>query len=188
MKEILLSGIHVTLRSMEENDVYALYDAAQDEQIWTYMIDPMHTLKDMKNYIEVALMAKKHGNELPFVIIQNETNKIIGSTRFMDISIAHKRLEIGHTWLNPEFWRTSINTECKYLLLTYCFEELKLNRVQLKTDQKNIRSQKAIERMGAEKEGVLRNHMIRKDGTLRHSVMFSVIKEDWLNVKKILKA
>ncbi|MDV6377888.1 GNAT family protein [Sporosarcina sp. GW1-11] len=187
MKEILLSGIQVTLRAMMKDDVQALYDVAQDDRIWAHMTNTMNAQQDMENYVQVALSAKELGSEYPFVIIHNETNKIIGSTRFMDMNIAHKRLEIGNTWLNPEFWRTPINTECKYLLLTHCFEELQLNRVQLKTDHRNIRSQQAIERMGAKKEGVLRNHMIRVDGTIRHTVMFSVTKEEWASVKRNIK-
>ncbi|WP_438318648.1 GNAT family N-acetyltransferase [Sporosarcina sp. FA9] len=187
MKEILLTGKQVTLRVMTEDDANCLYNVAQDERIWMHMLNRMETQKDMETYIYAALNAKEQGNEYPFVIIHNETNKIIGSTRFMDINLAHKRLEIGNTWLNPEFWRTPINTECKYLLFTHCFEELKLNRVQLKTDHENTRSQQAIERIGAKKEGVLRNHMIRVNGTIRHTVMFSVIKEEWAVVKKNLE-
>ncbi|WP_303969228.1 GNAT family N-acetyltransferase [Sporosarcina ureae] len=183
MRDILLPGVHVTLRPMEKDDVEALYRVAQDDRIWTYMTNPMKTRLDMEKYNEAALRAKDLGSEYPFVIIHNESGKIIGSTRLMDIVLAHKRLEIGNTWLHPEFWKTSVNTECKYLLLTYCFEELRLNRVQLKTDHDNIRSQQAIERIGAVKEGVLRNHMIRVDGTIRHTVMFSVTKDQWASVK-----
>ncbi|ARK20302.1 N-acetyltransferase [Sporosarcina sp. P26b] len=183
MKEILLPGVHVTLRPMKKDDVEALYSVAQDDRIWTYMTNPMKTRLDMEKYIQAALRTKDLGSEYPFVIIHNESGKIIGSTRLMDIVLSHKRLEIGNTWLHPEFWQTSVNTECKYLLFTYCFEELQLNRVQLKTDHENIRSQQAIERIGAVKEGVLRNHMIRVDGTIRHTVMFSVTKEQWASVK-----
>lgn len=187
MNEILLRGVLVTLRPMKKDDVEALYAVAQDERIWTHMTNSMKTRFDMEKYIQAALRAKELGSEYPFVIIHNESNKIIGSTRLMDIALVHKRLEIGNTWLHPEFWRTSINTECKCLLFTYCFEELQMNRVQLKTDHENIRSQRAIERIGAIREGVLRNHMIRVDGTIRHTVMFSVIKEQWASVKESCK-
>ena len=184
MKEILLSGAQVTLRAMVQDDVKALYCIGQDQRIWKHMTNTMESIQDMEKYIQKALSAKELGSEYPFVIIHNETNKIIGSTRFMDITMAHKRLEIGNTWLHPEFWRTSVNTECKYLLFTHCFEELQLNRIQLKTDHENIRSQQAIQRIGARKEGVLRNHMIRVDGTIRHTVMFSITKEQWESVKR----
>lgn len=187
MEEILLTGKQVTLRKMTIGDVHDLYNVAQDERIWAHMINRMESVKDMESYIQAALNAKEQGSEYPFVIIQNETNKIVGSTRFMDINLSHKRLEIGNTWLSPEFWRTPINTECKYMLFNHCFEVLKLNRVQLKTDHENVRSQQAIERIGAKKEGILRNHMIRVNGTIRHTVMFSVIKEDWAVVKKRLE-
>ncbi|PIC79441.1 GNAT family N-acetyltransferase [Sporosarcina sp. P18a] len=188
MNEILLQGVQVTLRPMKKDDVEALYGVAQDERIWTHMTISMKTRYDMEKYIQAALSAKELGSEYPFVIIHNESNKIIGSTRLMDIALAHKRLEIGNTWLHPEFWQTSINTECKYLLFTHCFEELQMNRVQMKTDHENIRSQRAIERIGAIREGVLRNHMIRIDGTIRHTVMFSVTKEQWASVKESIKA
>lgn len=110
--------------------------------------------------------------------------KYVGCTSFLDISPMHKRLEIGATWLNPALWRSPINTNCKFLLLTHCFEQLKLNRVQLKTGHENKRSQKVIERIGAVKEGILRNHMIRKEGIIRHAVMYSIIKEEWFTVKE----
>ncbi|MFD1928218.1 GNAT family N-acetyltransferase [Sporosarcina siberiensis] len=187
MKEILLKGKQVTLREMTKSDAHDLYEVAQDERIWAHMMNRMETQKDMESYINAALNAKEQGSEYPFVIIHNETNKIIGSTRFMDINLAHQRLEIGNTWLNPKFWRTPVNTECKYLLFKHCFEELHLNRVQLKTDHENIRSQQAIKRIGAKKEGILRNHIIRVNGTIRHTVMFSVIKEEWPEVKKSIE-
>lgn len=188
MNEIILLGVQVTLRAMRKDDVESLYGVAQDERIWNHMTNSMKTRHDMEKYIQAALKAKELGSEYPFVIIHKESNKIIGSTRLMDITMAHKRLEIGNTWLHPEFWRTSINTECKYLLFTYCFEELQCNRVQLKTDHENIRSQQAIERIGAVKEGVLRNHMVRVDGTIRHTVMFSITKEQWVSVKECIMA
>src|SRR5690606_33587051 len=108
--------------------------------------------------------------------------KAIGSTRFLEIDRENKGIEIGFTWLNPSVWRTSVNTECKYLLLQYCFEELKYIRVQFKTDILNVRSQTAIARLGAKKEGILRNQKIRQDGTYRDSVYFSIIESEWEEV------
>ena len=102
----------------------------------------------------------------------------------MDIDDKHRRLEIGYTWLTPAYWRTAINTNCKYLLLRYSFEHLHFTTCTNKTDHENIRSQKAIERIGATK-GILRNHMIRKDGTTRHTVMYSITIEEWPQVKSI---
>lgn len=114
---------------------------------------------------------------------RKKTNQIIGSTRFLDIDYQQKRLEIGFTWITPTKWRTPINTECKYLLLKYAFEQLSVNRVQIKTDHENKRSQAAIERLGAKKEGILRNHMIRSNGTIRNTVVYSIIDSEWSDVK-----
>lgn len=142
----------------------------------------------MNKFVENALKAKNEKTEFPFVIVDKQSGDIIGSTRFMDIDDKHQRLEIGYTWLTPAYWRTAINTNCKYLLLRYSFEHLHLQRVQIKTDHENIRSQQAIERIGATKEGILRNHMIRKDGTTRHTVMYSITIEEWPQVKKHLES
>ena len=126
---------------------------------------------------------KEAGMEYPFVILDAQTNQIVGATKLMDISESHQRGEIGFTWLTPKYWRTHINTSCKFLLLQYCFEQLGWQRVQIKTDHENKQSQKAIERIGATFEGILRNHMIRKDGTTRHTYMYSIISEVWPDVQ-----
>jgi len=184
METIQLYGDAVVLRPMTKNDVDGIHAHCQDERIWTHMLDTLKTKEDVQTYIEQALVNRETGTEYPFVIVLRATNEIIGSTRFFDIATAHKRLEIGHTWLHPSFWRTNINTECKYLLLSYCFNQLQFQRVQLKTGHENSQSQKAIERIGAKKEGVLRNHMIRPNGTVRHTVMYSVVEGDWPEVKQ----
>lgn len=187
MEEIKLIGKVVKLRPLTLEDTPALYQAAQDKRIWVHTTDVLSTEQDVRRYIERTLNAKQTGTEYPFVIVHRETNQLIGSTRFLDISLAHKRLEIGSTWLNPAFWRSPVNTECKYLLLTYCFEQLQLNRVQLKTGHENLRSQQAIERLGAKKEGILRNHMIQPNGSIRHTVMYSITLEEWPEVKANLQ-
>lgn len=143
----------------------------------------INSIEDMKCLVDGALQAKVQGTEFPFVIYDNDSGKVVGSTRFLDISIPNRSLEIGWTWLSPTVWRTSINTECKYLLLKHCFETLGTIRVQIKTDGRNLRSQQAIERLGAVKEGVLRRHRIMYDGYVRDSVYYSVIDEEWLFVK-----
>lgn len=141
----------------------------------------------MKQFIEEALLQKEKGYEFPFVIILAGTKEIVGTTRLMNISKENKNLEIGWTWLTPEVWGTKVNIECKYLLLKLCFESLDLYRVQFKTDERNVRSQRAIEKIGGKKEGVLRNHMIRKDGSLRNSVFYSIINGEWSSIKKQLE-
>ena len=184
MNTILLENDVVQLRPIELGDVEGILEAASDQQVWVHMSDTLLTRAAVLDYTEKAVKEREAGQSHRFVIISKETGRIIGSTTFFDISPAHKRLEIGYTWLNPNYWRTNINTNCKYLLLMYCFEQWGMHRVQIKTDHENLRSQKAIERIGATKEGVLRNHMIRKDGTTRHTVMYSVIKEDWPEMKR----
>ena len=184
MNTIILENDVVQLRPIELGDVEGILEAASDPKVWTHMSDTLLTKAAVLDYIEKAVKEREAGQSHKFVIISKETGKIIGSTTFFDISSEHKRLEIGHTWLTPSYWRTNINTNCKYLLLMYCFEQWGMHRVQIKTDHENLRSQKAIERLGATKEGVLRNHMIRKDGTIRHTVMYSVIKEDWPEMKR----
>ncbi|XJR87561.1 GNAT family N-acetyltransferase [Elizabethkingia anophelis] len=123
------------------------------------------------------------GNQYPFVIIHKDTNKIIGSTRFFEIYPADKKLEIGWTWVTKDYWGTSINPECKLLLLTYCFETLKTNRVQLKTKDTNFRSRKAIEKIGGVFEGILRKDKIVSDGTTRNAAYYSILDEEWEQAK-----
>lgn len=174
----------VQLIPMELEHVEGIYEAAQDKRIWEHMSVDLNEKSCVLQYVQDALQKREQGTDFAYVIINKKTENIIGATWFLDISKQHKRLEIGSTWMNPIHWRSNINTNCKYLLLKYCFEELSLNRVQIKTGHENLRSQKAIERIGAVKEGILRNHMIRKEGILRHTVLYSVIKEDWGKVKK----
>ncbi|KAB2332291.1 GNAT family N-acetyltransferase [Cytobacillus depressus] len=187
MESIILENEIVCLKEMEENDADGVFEASQDELIWKHMTLNIAIKEDAVEFVQKALILKEKGIEFPFVIIDKRTKQIIGSTRFLDLHMEHKRLEIGYTWLNPKYWRTKTNTNCKYLLLEYCFEKLNLRRVQLKTDHENFRSQQAIERIGGIKEGILRNHMIRQDGTARHSVMYSITQEEWPVVKKNLQ-
>ncbi|AVK82388.1 GNAT family N-acetyltransferase [Lysinibacillus sp. B2A1] len=187
MHFIALENETVLLRPLDKVDVQGILEAVNFPEIWLHMSTAMENIEDVNGFVDNALAIKEKKTEFPFVIVDKESGQIIGSTRFMDIDDKHKRLEIGTTWLIPAYWRTAINTNCKYLLLQYCFEILNFQRVQIKTDHENYRSQKAIERIGAIKEGVLRNHMIRKDGTIRHTVMYSITKEDWPEVKMKLQ-
>ncbi|MFJ7408147.1 MULTISPECIES: GNAT family N-acetyltransferase [unclassified Lysinibacillus] len=173
----------VLLKPLEKEDVQGLLAAGSYPEIWAYLSTTIEDERDVHNFVEKALSSKMQKEEFPFVIVDKRSGQIIGSTRYMDIESKHKRLEIGNTWLTPTFWRTAVNTNCKYLLLSYCFEVIGLQRVQIKTDHENTRSQKAIERIGATKEGVLRNHMVRKDGSTRHTVMYSITIEEWPEVK-----
>jgi N-acetyltransferase len=182
---IVLTGNKVQLVPLQLNHVQGLYEAGRYPEIWTLTQGRIQTLEDAKTYVQNALEQK---NTFPFVIVDRESQKVVGSTRLYDISVQNKGLEIGYTWLTPTVWRTSVNTECKYLLLKYCFETLGTIRVQLKTDSRNIRSQTAIERIGAIKEGILRNHMILSDGYIRDSVYYSIIESEWPQVKHKLES
>ncbi|MCL6452709.1 MAG: GNAT family N-acetyltransferase [Alicyclobacillus sp.] len=183
-----LVGERAKLIPMEKSHIEGLFEAGRDPKIWSYM--PMHieTIDDMKCLVTGALLAREASSEFPFVIIDQESEKIVGSTRFLDISVPNRHLEIGWTWLSPSVWRTRVNTECKYLLLKHCFETLGTLRVQLKTDGRNVRSQQAIQRIGAVKEGVLRKHRVMHDGYIRDSVYFSVIDDEWPSVKARLES
>jgi RimJ/RimL family protein N-acetyltransferase len=148
----------------------------------------MDTEADMRNWVLDILGRAEKGTDLPFAAIDLASGRVAGATRYLNIMPKDRGLEIGGTWYGTEFQRTAINTECKYLLMTHAFETLHAIRVQLKTDSRNERSQKAIERIGAKKEGVLRNHMILPDGYFRHSVFYSVLDTEWPDVKKNLEA
>ncbi|QGH33710.1 GNAT family N-acetyltransferase [Gracilibacillus salitolerans] len=181
-----LVGEKVRIVPMESHHIQGLYDIANEERIWNHLPRNIQTITDMMSFVEEALEGKESGREFPFVVLRRDNEKIIGSTRFLDISNTNKSLEIGWTWYTPSVWGTHTNTECKYLLLKYCFETLKLIRVQFKTDEQNVRSQKAIEKIGAVKEGILRNQMIRKNGTYRNSIFYSIIEQEWEAVKNKL--
>ncbi|RNF39187.1 GNAT family N-acetyltransferase [Planococcus salinus] len=185
---VKLVGERVILLPMEIHHAEDLFNAGNSAEIWAYMPMKVESIEDMKGLVDKALQAREQGTEFPFVIFDKKLRKIVGSTRFLDISTHDKSLEIGWTWLSPVVWKTRVNTECKYLLLKHCFEILQAIRVQIKTDGRNIRSQQAIERIGAVKEGVLRQHRILPDGFVRDSVYYSVIDREWVKVKERLES
>jgi N-acetyltransferase len=187
VQPVVLTGARAQLIPMDPSHVGALYEAGRSPEIWPYMPMSIQTAGDMQRLVREALSARERGTEFPFVIVDQERPRVVGSTRFLEIAPAHRGIEIGWTWLSPEVWRTSINTECKYLLLGHCFEVLGAIRVQLKTDARNVRSQTAIERLGAVREGVLRHHRIMPDGYLRDSVYYSILVEEWPAVKARLE-
>lgn len=184
---VSLIGKSVALIPLDESHFETLIGLSKDQRIWQhYAIDGSNTQK-LKSSLEMALYEREKGTQYPFVIILKKENKIVGSTQFLDIQPIHKKLEIGWTWLHPDYWGTSINLECKLLLFTYCFEVLEAKRVQLKTDENNIRSRKAIEKIGGVFEGILRNDMIRDNGTNRNSAYYSIIDSEWKIAKQKLR-
>ena len=145
------------------------------------------TETDVRGWVRDILGRQKRGTDLPFAVIHLESGKAIGCTRYLEIHPEHRNLEIGGTWYGAPYQGTGVNTEAKYLLLHHAFEILGCIRVQLKTDLRNVRSQRAIERIGAQKEGILRDHMILPDGTIRSSVYYSILKTEWPDVKAMLE-
>lgn len=184
VQPVTLTGKIVRLEPLQLRHASDLYTASLDESIWSFMPTNVgHSPTEVEQWIQKTRGMQETGNILPFAIVLQESDRAIGSTRYMDIQPRNRGLEIGWTWLNPEFQRTGVNTECKYLLLRHAFEQLGAIRVQLKTDLRNLKSQRAIERLGAVKEGVLRNHVIMRDGYYRHSVYYSIIENEWPAVK-----
>jgi N-acetyltransferase len=183
-----LTGKYVRLEPLSEKHVRGLTEIGLDERIWRLMVyGQMSTETDLHAWVQDMLARQAMGTDLPFAVIHLESGKIAGATRYMEMRPQHKGLEIGGTWYGLEYQRTAVNTESKYLLLKYAFEKMECIRVQFKTDSRNERSVRAIERLGAKREGLLRNHMIMQDGTKRNSLYFSIIFEEWLEIKKRLE-
>ena len=188
VKPIVLQGKHVRLEPMTEAHVPGLAEIGVGQTFWDFMLyGNMSSVDDMRNWVLDILGRAKKGTDLPFAVIHLASGRVAGATRYLNIMPKDRGLEIGGTWYGPEFQRTPVNTECKYLLLRQAFEMLGCIRVQLKTDLRNERSQRAIERLGAVREGVLRNHMILPDGRYRHSVFYSILDTEWPAVKKRLE-
>jgi len=186
---ITLTGQFVRLEPLSLNHLADLCLVGLDDDIWRYMVYGwVRKEEDMRNWIENLLNRQKGGTDLPFAVIDLKSGRAIGATRYMEIRAKDRGLEIGGTWYGRDFQRSVVNTECKFLLLQHAFENLDCIRVQFKTDLRNVRSQKAIERLGAVREGIFRNHLILPDGTIRHSVYYSIIVEEWPSVKERLIA
>lgn len=188
VKPVVLQGKHVRLEPMTEAHIPALAEIGVGQEFWDYMLyGNMSTEADMANWVRDILSRAARGTDLPFIAIHLESGRVAGATRYLNIMPNDRGLEVGGTWYGLDFQRTAVNTECKYLLLTHAFETLGCIRLQIKTDSLNVRSQKAIERIGAVKEGVLRNHMILPNGRIRHSVFYSILDTEWPDVKKRLE-
>lgn len=188
VEPVTLQGKHVRLEPMTEEHIHGLAEIGSGQTFWDFMLyGDINTEDDMRNWVRDILSRAEKGTDLPFVAIHLDSRRVAGATRYLNIMPKDRGLEIGGTWYGLDFQRTPVNTECKYLLLHHAFEDLGCIRVQLKTDSRNERSQRAIERIGAVKEGVLRNHMILPDGRYRHSVFYSILDTEWPAVKKRLE-
>lgn len=182
-EHIMLQNHRAKLEPLEEKHFELLLPIAQQPSLWEFTLAKIKTREDFRKYFDEAMAEKASGTSYPFAIYDKLNECWAGSTRFGNISLAHKRLEIGWTWYHPQLQRTGLNRNCKFLLLSFCFEELGLNRVELKTSHLNQKSQTAMRKIGATEEGTFRNHLINEDGTIRHSVFFSFIKEEWPAIK-----
>ncbi len=180
----MLAGNIVQLEPLSLNHGPELSVIGLDSSLWELGIERVISPEEMSSYIGRAIADAK---TQAFAVRHRATGRLAGSTRYMNMELAHRRLEIGSTWYGLEYQQTGVNTECKYLLMTHAFERMGLNRVELKTDKLNVRSQNAMQRIGAKEEGTLRRHMVTWSGRIRDTVYFSVIREEWPEVKAHLE-
>jgi RimJ/RimL family protein N-acetyltransferase len=183
-----LRGYVVRLEPLSLGHVDALSSIGLDPELWRWIPNPVNSTDEMRVYVQTALDELRNGVSVPFAIVDQASNQVIGSTRYANIEPTHRRLEIGWTWITPAHQRTAANTEAKLLLLTHAFENLKAHRVELKTDALNHRSREAILRIGAIEEGTFRKHIVTASGRVRDTVYFSIIDTEWPAVKAKLQA
>ena len=189
VEPVELVGKFVRLEPLCEDHIPGLTQVGKDSSIWRYMLyGEVTTQEKMEDWVRDMLSRKATGTDQPFAVRHLQSGRLAGATRYMEIRQEHRGLEIGGTWYGTEFQRTPVNTESKYLLMRHAFETLGCIRVQFKADSRNERSLNAIERLGAVREGVLRNHMILEGGLHRHSVYFSIIDTEWPAIKKRLES
>ncbi|HEX2548830.1 MAG TPA: GNAT family protein [Gammaproteobacteria bacterium] len=183
---ITLKSRHIQLEPLQESHRVELYAAAQNENIWTYY--PFNLIQEKFHvWFDKAIQGSIQKAEIPFAVRRLSDMQILGSTRFYDVHPKHRRLTIGNTWYVPEVWGSYVNPECKFLLLNTAFDTFDMNRVELLIDSRNTRSRAAVKKLGATEEGLLRKHMILENGYVRDTVVFSIIKSDWLNIKSLLQ-
>lgn len=184
---VTLEGHGVRLESMAPAHAEGLAKAASDGELWKLWFTSVPRPEDVDAYIERALAGQAEGDMLPWIVREVDSGDLIGSTRFHDIVPEVERVEIGYTWYAARCQRSHVNTACKLLLMTHAFEDLGARVVGFRTDNFNFRSQRAIEGLGAKKDGVIRHHALRKDGTVRDSVMYSILDQEWSDVKRHLE-
>jgi RimJ/RimL family protein N-acetyltransferase len=186
VEPVTLSGLHATLEPLAREHEAAVRVAVADGELWRLWYTGVPAPDKAAGWIDAALAMRENQGALPFAIRDNASGDVVGSTRYFNVEAAHRRLEIGHTWHAKRVQRTAINTECKLLLLTHAFETLDCIAVEFRTNFFNFQSRRAIERLGAKQDGILRNHQLTPGGTLRDTVVFSVISGEWPAVKRNL--
>ena len=182
--EITMEYSHIVLRPPTPDDLNGLCSAAADGEIWKNPFTSFPSIEEMSIYLQN--MVKHDNTSLPFIIVDKDLKIIVGTTRFFNIDHQNYRVEIGHTWIAKSYRRSSVNTEAKFLMLQYAFEKLHCIAVEIRTDVLNQVSRKAIERIGGKQDGILRNHKIMRNGRIRDTACYSIIKEEWPNVKENL--
>ncbi|WP_245909332.1 GNAT family N-acetyltransferase [Psychrobacillus insolitus] len=182
LDEIIVYG-DVTLRSLEQSDIEYLWEL-YNPKIFQFMLNKVESYEHLEQWLQIGIQQMEVAKTaLSYVVEHTETKEIMGTTRIYQIDQVNHICEIGSTFYGDKYQRTHVNTTCKYLLLKHCFEELGMIRVQFQTDELNVTSQRAIERIGGVKEGVLRNERIRSNGTVRNAVVYSIIESEWPEVK-----
>ena len=187
-QEIILENDRSLIRPLQIDDVENLLPAAAaDKNLVQYSPFPIYTKELLQQYIEIALEERKNKLRYPFVLFDKKINAFGGSSSYMNISGKDKRLEIGHTWIGPAFQRTGFNRNNKYLMFSFVFDPLGYERLELKTDERNLQSRAAIEKIGGQFEGIFRSHMLMADGFRRNTVYYSILKNEWPEVKNKLE-
>jgi RimJ/RimL family protein N-acetyltransferase len=188
LSPLSLHGSLVSLEPLTTSSLPALAAIGLHPELWRLQPRAIVSVADMRDYIEQAVADHARGVSLPFIIVRRGDGAVLGSTRFMDIALEHRRLEIGATWLTPAAQRTGVNVEAKLLLLTHAFETMAMQRVVLKTEAANIQSRTAILALGAVEEGTFRRHLIAENGRMRDMTYFSILDIEWPGVRARLRA
>lgn len=186
--EIILENEWVKLEPLAEKHYNLLLPIAMEKALWLFTTIQINTAEDFRQYFDTAILERQQKKSYPFAYYNKKTQQYVGCTRYGNIDFTNKKLEIGWTWLAPSMQGTGFNKHCKFLLLSYGFKQLQLNRIELKTSHLNLKSQNAMLKIGAVREGVLRNHMVNQDGTKRHSHFFSFIIEEWVQIQQTIFA
>ena len=187
IEPITISGSHAMLEPLSLDHLAGMIEAVKDEELWNLWFTSIPSPETAEAYIKTALDMRENAGAMPFIVREKGTGKIIGCTRYFNVDESNQRLEIGYTWYSESYQRTGLNTECKYLLLTYAFEKLDAIAVEFRTHWHNFKSRTAIARLGAKQDGVLRNHQRSADGVYRDTVVFSIINLEWPVVKKSME-
>ncbi|WP_333989656.1 GNAT family N-acetyltransferase [Pseudomonas sp. S3(2024)] len=182
-----LQGPRVILRPLQYSDADALLRAAADGELWNLTVTVVPSASTIDSYLKKALDGRDAGTVMPFVIVLKDSGEVIGSTRFWKIDPLNRKLEIGSSWISARWQKSFVNTEAKYLMLRHAFEVLDCVRVQFTTDENNQKSRNAILRLGAQQEGIVRHERIMPDGRKRNSVRFSIIDDEWPQVRQALE-